>query len=169
MSTTTLNLIYKTKAVQYAEYPNGHGSAPPIWEYMCTQHLKEEYSFFDDPQMGRICKLALNNTVPLNRRLTCVATFDYAVMPVGKLIEFATAFEETHRAILCASEWTWSHWAAIAKDVAAIAAKHDHRLVGVGIGCTSVSDPWEWWEPTEGTKGWDAYEYVTAKQQSDAA
>lgn len=161
MSTTSINLIYKTKAVLHSELSNGNGSAPPLWAMVCQEHLNEKFTMFNNDQFKRLDKTPLNKDIPLHRRLAYAMTCDYSGMPVDKLPEFAKAFRQVHDDILTLTDWEWSHWKAIANELDAIHRKHDKRLDYVGIGCTSVCDLWEGWKPSPDTEPWNAFEYVT--------
>lgn len=160
MSTTTLWAVYKSKVTVVAEYQNGHGSGPALWDLMAKRYLHMPMPWGGD-DLKRLWKLATDRTVVEHLRITHAATFDYAMIPVANLEIAATAFEKAHEDILRLTDWTWSHWAAIAADLRKLAAKHDHRMLGVGIGCTSVSDPWEEFEHRI-RDPWDCISYAAA-------
>ena len=88
-------------------------------------------------------------------------TCDYMVAPVNHLRKFADAFDKVSDEILELTEFTWSHWAGIAADVRAIDEKHDSRLSGVGVGCTSVDDPWASWDAKQSPAVLNAQNYVS--------
>ena len=42
MSTSDLYAVYRTKTKHIAGFPNGHGTAPVIWGYLCVKFLNTE-------------------------------------------------------------------------------------------------------------------------------
>ena len=142
MSTTTLWAVYKSKVTAVAEYQNSHGSGPAIWDLMAKRYLHIPMPWGGE-NLKRLWALATDRTVAEHLRITHAATFDYAMIPVAKLGTAAEAFEKAHDDIIRLTDWTWNHWSAIAADLRKMSTAHDRRLVGAGIGCTSIGDPWE--------------------------
>jgi hypothetical protein len=152
MSTSHLYRIYRTKATQFAEYHNSHGSAPVVWGHLRERFLgQERFGFYQDDKP--LWALARDPRVPLPLRLCHAFTFDLAFCPVEHIAGLADACERV--AEITADARYVNHWAAIAADLKTHKAKV--RQIGVGLGCTSVCDPWEQWRDE---KSFDMWAYV---------
>ena len=152
MSYTTTYRLFKTKVTPIREHRNSWGSAPVVWDYMEAKYLPpQEFSRSITRGMQEVWDLYKDpRTLPCER-FALLATFDWAYCSVDKLAKGATLLEEF--AVL-SEAWApdrVNHWRAIAQDYRDTLAKPDHRLKGVCIGCTSVSDPWEEWTPSHKT------------------
>ena len=141
MSYTSLYDIYKTKKNEIAEFPNGHGSAPPVWAWLCKNYLgpksywhsagKELWALADDPR------------VPLNVRLCHVFTFDYALVLPQHFQRMSEACAEMHTILYAWPDWLGcvNHWGAMSELFKT--HKVGKRCQGVGMRCTSVCDVWD--------------------------
>lgn len=153
MSSSTLYEVFKTTARPINKYRNGHGSAPPVWGYLGGEYLGwDGYMFSRD--MGPLWKLFYDQSVPSYLQFALGFTFDGALLDPSKLKQCADWSEMTYEALLHSKHWgpdKVNHWHAIAEDLRNY--KCDKRALGVGIGCTSVCDPWESWPNGEISKG----------------
>ena len=145
MSYSTLYEVYNTKVNCINEYKNGHGSAPPVWSLISIKHLGREFKMWDDKEAKELWATWKRVDIPRHRRFGLLLTFDTGIIEPDNLNEASELAKKLHFDILENSEWDWSHWEAISGDLEKVAQKHDYRMIGVSLGCTSVSDPWEWY------------------------
>jgi len=140
MSTSTLYKVYKTTRTEIADYRNGHGSAPPVWDWLSSHFLGiQGYYGAGD----KLWALAKDERVPLNVRLCHAFTFDYAVVPPKHFGLMGEACAEMNRIL---EEWPqWkncvNHWGAFSDLFNTL--KVTKRCIGVGMRCTSVCDVWD--------------------------
>ena len=160
MSCTTVYAVYKTKATRLKELKNGHGSGPAIWDYISTKCDGKRFNMFG-PDLESFWKLWKDNRLTKNERAVLLCTYDMGFVEVERLQDFAAACKEVHERILADTQWTWSHFEEIGNAADALSKNHDHRCVGLGIGCTSVSDPWEG-HNLEIEKAWPIYDQINA-------
>jgi len=136
MSRTTIWNIYKTKATIHSELSNAWLSAPPLWNFLCSTYL-EGKNWLQETYTSALWDLWKNSNVPVFLRCSLLMTFDKGVVLVDDLPDAAEYCRHTHHFL-----GNNSHWNSIAEALADIWMLHDYRLFGVGLGCTSVSDPW---------------------------
>lgn len=141
MSYTSVYAIYKTKAVCLTELKNGHGSGPAMWDYIAMKCTGKNLPMFGD--VDWFWKLWKDERLSKNEKAVLLSTYDWSVVEIDKLEDFAKACEEIHSQIIDNTRWTWNHFSDIGKQALILSKKHDHRCLGLGIGCTSVSDLWE--------------------------
>jgi len=158
MSSTSVYAIYKTKASHIDEYHNGHGSGPAIWDYISMKLTGQEFQMFGD-DLDSFWKSWKDKRLSRNEKAVLLSTYDNAVIEIKYMEEFSKACIEVHNLINNGSKWTWNHFSDIGKTANKLAFKHDHRCIGFGIGCTSICDPWEFWDPKQG-KPWGVYETI---------
>jgi len=147
MSYSTLYRIYRTKASPIKEFRNGSGTGRVLWMHMSTRFLGRALTLFDE--MQPVWDLSLNPAVPHAFRLTCEWTFDRWVCPPTLREAMAAACAEVGEDIARAYPTWVNHWPALAETLAAERDFNDRRLIGFGLGCTSVCDPWspDAWRP----------------------
>lgn len=184
MSHSTLWAVYRTKVVMLAEYKNGHGSAPPIWDLLWSTYVEPGYKLplMQEKRLSELWKLGTDPAVAEHHRLALQFTFDRCVVPMALWSTMAAALRKCHSEIvgralrwaplypgdkgLEPTEWTWSHLPDIARHLETLAdpslipvcTPDCHgcdkararryftqvvrpRAIGIGLGCTSVSDP----------------------------
>lgn len=154
MSYTSVYAVYKTKATSLSEFGNGHGSGPAIWDYISIKLFKRKFSCFGDND--EFWKSYKDNRLSRNEKAVLLSTYDMAIVEVDHLEEFAAACKEIHDLIINETHWTWNHFKDIGEQAEALNKKHDYRCLGLGIGCTSVCDPWEPYN-FEKNKSWGVY------------
>jgi hypothetical protein len=186
MSHSTLWACYRTKVVRLAEYRNGHGSAPPIWDLLWSTYVEQgmKLPLMREERLRELWALGTDPKVAEHHRLALQFTFDRCVVPSSLWQTMATALRTCHSEIvgrplrwaplyIGAKEseptaWEWSHLPAIARHLETLADPSlipvcdsdctgcdksrarryfvqvvRPRAIGVGLGCTSVSDPFE--------------------------
>jgi len=160
MSYSTLYLVFKTRTKIINEYRNGHGTAPPLWDLLCEKHLHKEPHYWlvnEDPK--ELWALYENSSVPLYRRFTLFMTFDRAVVDRPDFQRAVECCQKLYQEIKNTKPNMVNHWQSIADDIKNI-GKIDHRALGIGLGCTSVCDPWEEWEPKKDRTIWKSSKYL---------
>jgi hypothetical protein len=145
MSSSTLYRVYRTKTVAWARYRGSAGTGTVLWQYMAERYLRRELGWLDE--MQEVWDLSLDPRVPRPWRMALEFTFDRWVCPPSLLASLAEACTEVGDTI---TQWkpTWlNHWSAMGGALQNVAARTDSRWLGVGLGCTSICDPWEEWHP----------------------
>lgn len=145
MSHSTLWNVYNTKVTFHSEYQNGHGSAPSVWGYICKNILGEDenwWLFNSGENALHLWDVYKNREVHPAVRFALLWTFDYGVVTIKNIGRAITYCEEvaniTHR-----SEYV-NHWYDFSIALRNIKRKHHRSLIGIGLGCTSVNDPYEY-------------------------
>ena len=139
MSRTTIWNVYKTKATPRLELPNSWWTAPPLWDYLCETYLDgKKWIHGDVPELWEIWK---NKTVPDFLRCALLMTFDKAIVEIADLGQAAQYCGNTNSFLSERVDYGL-HWQSIADELVKAHHKHDKRCLGIGLGCTSVSDPW---------------------------
>ena len=179
VSHSTLWLVHKTTARVLAEYRNGHGSAPPIWDLLWSRYVERgrRFPIHTERRHGELWALASERRVAESHRIALGLTFDRVVVSLApaSLVRVADALDEVHREILdtdypmseyefSRGKWTWTHLPAIARhlracsmpctcDDARCLGKVFRRIsrgaLGIGLGCTSVNDLFEGWSVSQ--------------------
>lgn len=157
MSYTSLYAIYKTKAVCIKELQNGWGTGPSVWDYISVKCNGDHFNIHGDDD--KFWDLWKDSRLSDDERAVLLSTYDYAFVEVRYLEEFSKACKVVHPKIIDKTRWSWSHFEKIGECAAALYKKHDYRCLGLGIGCTSVCDPWEFWKP-EQNKSWGVYDLI---------
>lgn len=145
MSRTTLYRIFKTATRTVQEYHNSHLSAPAIWGYLCVKYLNEErHKWICRNDNKKLWDLWKNLEVPKPIRAAHLFTMDGATIPFQHKDEIGCLFKEAHKILRTDQPDYGSHWEDIGETL--INNKQsDNRMIGFGLGCTSVSDPWEYY------------------------
>ena len=157
MSTSDLYTVFKTKSRHIAEYSNGHGTAPAIWGYLCNKYLHmERHSWISGVQKD-LWNLADNPDVPKELRIVHAFTFDRAICPIDKIDELADACDKVYTLTHEDCPNNVNHWQAVANSLRNV--KKDKRALGIGLSCTSISDPWCDWNGKQ-YKVWDIFEVL---------
>ena len=158
MSNSALCAIFKTKVSAVTEYRNGWGTGPMIWSHLRSKFLIGQPKRMWGEDDTALWELGRDKSVPLCLRACHVITFDRAFTPVCDMPAMSALVAEGGAILRAAYPGAVNHFPQIAKDMATL--KLDPRSVGVGLCCTSVSDPWRGWRPSQG-EPWDCYEYLT--------
>lgn len=140
MSYTRVYAIYKTKVSEISCLKNSWGSAPMLWEYISQKYLGKAFNMADhndgfwavrkDPRMCR------------HDRMVFLSTFDCGLVDFELLGEYEQACREMSGKIAQGTKSEWNHFVAIAEAAKDMRKKHDSRCLGLGLGCTSICDPW---------------------------
>lgn len=158
MSHTSLYEVYKTKMVKFKELNNGHGSGPPIWDYISLKYANRKFSLAYEDH-GWFWPLWKDPRLDRNEKAVLLSTYDQAVIGIDYLFEFSKACKEVHQKIIDGTKWTWNHFSDIGKGSLDLSIKHDFRCRGMAIGCTSVWDEWESWKPRD-KEPWCVYSSI---------
>jgi hypothetical protein len=164
MSYTSVYELYKTKVNCITELRNGHGSGPAIWDYISLKLYGEKFNMFDDKKFWPSYK---DTRLDEDERAVLLSTYDSAFVEVEHLEKFASACKRVHTLITETTRWEWSHFEAIGLTAKSLYEKHDHRCLGLAIGCTSVCDIWEQESP-EDIDYWGVYHQMEEMQKQTA-
>lgn len=142
MSSSSLYKVYRTKVECVETLKNSWGTAPPLWGWLGMNYLDWDNPHVIFRNMDALWKLATDPRVPVDVRLCHVFTFDYAVVGKKDTERMAVACKAVHTLL---NEWPpasgWvNHWESLWRFFGNV--KLDSRCLGIGIGCTSVCDPW---------------------------
>lgn len=142
MSTTNLYRVYKTTATEVAEYRNGWGCGPQLWGYLCMRYLGKPDSFWLNPPRDAgpspLWKLHNDPRVPEPLRIAHAMTYEGAIISFADRDRAADALNIAHDIVDRPN--VVNHFRAIAADLRA--QPNRPRLIGFGVSCTSVCDPW---------------------------
>lgn len=158
MSYTTLYAVFKTKASEIVDLRNSWGSGPAIWDYVALKCTGKKLSLIST-DLKWFWKLWESEKIDDDVRACLLSTYDYAVVEVDRLLDFEKSCQLVYQKIIAETAWTWNHFWSIGIAAGKLAKKHDHRCIGMGIGCTSVSDPWKSFDP-EKNKIWGIYKSI---------
>jgi hypothetical protein len=160
MSTSDLYIINKKSVRHIAEFSNGYGSAPPVWERLYDQYIHKPT---DPPRHGMhkwndSWKLYRDARLTAAERCCLMMTFDWAYLPLDMLEQAAWYCDEV--GVLTEEEGRVNHWRAIGKTLMdASQKKWGQHARGVGLSCTSVCDLWIDCEPEDiAEKSWAIFE-----------
>jgi len=140
MSCSTLYKVYKTKVSAYRQFRNGHGTAAVLWTYLCDKYLNGA-QWYLERDSNRLWALYNNMVVPEHMRFGLMATFDNAIIEVSDLAKASDLAAMVYETIY--DETKVNHWKELSHTYMDLCKTKDKRIVGIGLGCTSVSDPWE--------------------------
>lgn len=156
MSHTDLYAVYRTKATHLHEFTNSWGSAPMLWGYLNKQFLGGPFTmpFFD--KMQPLWNLAQDAQIPDYLRTALVFTFDWAICSPESRHRLELDLRKTHVALIEDSECSWSHFSAIADALRS--HRPNKKMIGYGLSCTSVSDPWSMWSNKNDKTPWRIFE-----------
>jgi hypothetical protein len=142
MSYTSLYEIYKTKKLITKEFDNGYGSAPPVWDYLCSHYLNVEsiHMLFNKQPLWNLIR---DTTVPLSIRLCHAFTFDYAIVSPEHFPLMSEACADMQHILKTWPAWTnnVTHWGLFSEFFKTL--KVNKRCLGIGMQVTSCSDVWD--------------------------
>ena len=142
MSYSAMWKVYRTKAKQFEQFQNSHGSAPPVWGWIGVNFLdwENEFMYGTGKDMRPLWQSYKNLSIPTHIRFALLATFDDGIVKPENLDEAARLAELTHATILFPNHV--NHWQLISEAYKNATKFKDKRLQGIALGCTSVNDPW---------------------------
>lgn len=147
MSRSTLLQVYKSKATWDVELVNSYGTGSVLWQFLWETYLQAEgpYPFFDDAKLKKLWRLYKNPEVPLPLRVAHFFTFDRTVWLSKYILKAAPLVREAADIIsrYCTVKSYANHWPAIADYFEKVGKKHDARMIGIALNCTSVADVWD--------------------------
>lgn len=145
MSRSTIYAVYRTKATPIAEFSNGWGSAPPLWDYLWDTYIdpSKQTTWLTCDGWNRLYPFIHDARLAECLRRCLAWTFDDFIIKRSQLTAMAASCCYTDEAVRAHGKWGWTHWVAFARCLKEYGDKsHDRRLLGVGLSCTSVADPW---------------------------
>lgn len=149
MSTSALHRVYKTTATEFAEFSNGWGSGPSIWRHLCEKYLYREWHIMQNDK--QLWNLVDSDKVPDYLRVCLALTLDNSYCPCDRIDDLIGHCEATASATDTSA--AVNHWQAFADALKG--HKKKPRQLGIGLGCTSVSDPWSWYDGSK--ELWDIF------------
>lgn len=161
MSYTSVYELYRTKVNRISELHNGHGSGPAIWDYVSQKLTGEKFNFSHADSFWPLWK---DKRLSDAEKAVLLSTYDRSYVEVGRLIRFSEDAKEVHDQIIMHTQWTWNHFSDISDVAQALAFKHDFRCQGMCIGCTSVSDEWEFAD-IKNISAWGIYDAIESLNQ----
>lgn len=173
MSRSTLLAVYKTKAEWELELPNSYGTAPLMWDFFYEKHcwdgngwsqsiygqggattfLRPFAVHHHKECLDEVCAKLDDTSVPLRHRAGLFLTYDRVILRAEDLPELVEEFR-----ILAfelrgyAKPNHANHWEKIADYVSEKAKRHDPRMLGIALNCTSVRDVWDDYPDDTGIK-----------------
>lgn len=147
MSYTTVYEVYPDRVESLGSLSNGWLSAPLVWDALAKSRLGWEMWITKSPEeQQKLWDLSRDFRVPKAWRIVMSFTLDRSYVPVGRLEEAADACMVVHDELASKHRAGRTHWKAIAmslrKTAVELSANPKPDLLGIGLACTSVSDPW---------------------------
>jgi hypothetical protein len=168
MSTSDLYILNGKSTRWVAEFRNGWGSGPCIWDHLASKYLPNvNFTDFDRKDYvgwERKCQmtwdLAGEERVTAEERIALMMTFDLSYAPIDHLKAIGNACIKAHAMIEDHGFWSGvNHWRAIGEALIEVAENTHHRHSrGVVLNCTSVNDVWMQPSPNYLEKAWPIYE-----------
>lgn len=152
MTTTDLYILNKKSTRWVAEFVNGWGSVPCIWDHMAykyypnanfTRHGDPDYISRDDMNQ-MVWNLASDDQVTTEERVALMMTFDRSYVPITYLKVAGEACVTAAKMIDDAGFWKGvNHWKAIGEKLIELSSMNfHHQARGVVMNGSSVCD---WW------------------------
>jgi len=146
VSTSNLYAVYKTKTKEIAEFPNGWGTAPVIYDYLCEKYLNVKKNAwlhqFSSPtpnfKIQYLWDLTKNLSVPASIRLVHAFTYINHVCPSNRILELAQACQEFYD--ITNDNKRVNHWELIANTLKSF--KINKKMIGIALSCSSIQNPW---------------------------
>ena len=142
MSTSDLYWLNAKSTTWVAEFRNGWGSGPAVWDYLGLKYIEElpAYSMADS-HLKKVWALATDPRLEPCERLALYMSFDKAFVPVASLLKAGELAIEFWDLSLNGSQV--NHWRAIGEALLELTKQPiDRRRRGVVLNCTSVADLW---------------------------
>ena len=162
MRYTSVYELYKTKTISVKELRNGHGSGPAIWDYISEKFMGEKFPMFDESKSKHFWGLYKYARLSEHERVVLLSTYDDSFIEVDNLPEFALSCEIVSKLIIEKTRWDWNHFSDIGRVADDVSKNHDYRCIGICIGCTSVSDEWDYYK--KGARAWGIYSEINGLQ-----
>lgn len=151
MSYSTLYLLNKKSTRPIAELPNGFGTAPVIWNYLCEVYLHKPAShWLHEPNDKTLWGLVIAGNVPRAFRLAQALCYDHAYCPKHRTEELANVLREVYVCTNAKYPNNVNHWLTIVRKLEVFAElKSFPRAQGLALNCTNVQDVWMEWKGGE--------------------
>lgn len=138
MSYATLYAVSKTCIREVAEFRNGWGTAPILWDRLSRDYLDRRWPSMGDSEIDELWQLSQDPRVPLDWRIAHTMTFDGALIVPERISRAAEACRAVAPLL---PEDRVSHWEALADTLQAYQLRGP-SILGLGLTCTSVADHW---------------------------
>jgi hypothetical protein len=163
---TVYEIKFGKELVELAEFANGHGCAPVIWDALCGKYLGDPFAWIMSKKGSEdLWKLAENKNIPEYQRAVLIMTFDHAFLDQSNFSRAAADIRRFQKEFPPKSGYV-NHWPNIAQMLDTLKAKN------FGIYHTSVSEnPFYNYGPQGGAKVkkrsecYEVYEYL--KDEND--
>jgi hypothetical protein len=152
MSTSDLYILNRKSTTHCAEFRNGWGSGPCIWDHLASKYFPDvNFSDYDrkdyvghDRKNRMVWDLASDKRVTGEERAVLMISFDKAYVPKSHLKEAGEACVAAHGMIEAHGFWNGvNHWKAIGEALIGLSKRKLHwQARGVVLNCTSVQDMW---------------------------
>jgi hypothetical protein len=143
MSTTDLYVLNKASVRHLAEFRNGWGSAPIVWDFLAEKYLGGRVNPFSGDGYRPVWDLASDDRLTAAEKVVLMMTFDRMFVPIDHLDAAADACGEFYTQSAAWSNNMVNHWGAIGEALrSAKSLRRSRHARGVCMSCTSVSDPW---------------------------
>jgi hypothetical protein len=172
MSYSTLWAVYRTTATEIAEYGNSWLSAPPLWNFLWREYVNRNDTGYpvSEARMKPLWDLAADSRVPLDLRIAHAMTFDHAIVKARDFRKVEEALRAVYGILQRGGACPNSHWWAVGTAIGDLKGKLPKKAIGVGLGCTSVSDDWNHYREKHGRvdyRIWDAVEYAKSARNDE--
>jgi hypothetical protein len=155
MSYSAIYLVYRTSVKRVAEFSNAWGSAPPLWDYLWKTRIDSQSSWLAHQEWEELWALVHDRSVPAEQRLCLAWCWDNGIVPLAKVHKMAQACDDVSDFLLANSKYKWNHWRSFGSTLRKCVKQSDKRILGIGLSCTSVADPWIVRRPY--TAVWDVF------------
>ncbi len=152
MSTSDIYILNGKSTTWVAEFRNGWGSGPCMWDHLANKYFPDvnftDYDRIDyvgwDRKNRMVWDLAGEDRVSGPERVALMLTFDKSFVPTSHLKEAGEACIKAYDMIVAHGFWEGvNHWRAIGDALIDLSKKPLHRNArGVVLNCTSINDVW---------------------------
>lgn len=152
MSTSDLYILNGKSTRWVAEFHNGWGSGPCIWDHLASKYFPDvNFTDFNradyvgwERKNRMVWDLAGDERVTKEERTALMLTFDRSYVPTAYLKVAGEACVAADRMISDHGFWKGvNHWKAIGEKLIELSELKLHRQArGVVLNCTSVNDVW---------------------------
>lgn len=147
MSTSHLYILNKKSTTHFAEFINGWGSAPVVWDYLGGKYISDKPSYgMEMSYLKKVWALHKDDRLEVWERIPLFMTFDKAYVPLSRLIDASNACLRFNSEVGVHPDFQnrVNHWGSIgtALSVAAASKPFSPYARGVALSPTSVNDMW---------------------------
>lgn len=177
MSYSTLYILNQKSTTEVAEFRNGYGSGPCIWDHLAERYLShvnfKDYNRMDyvgiERKWNMVWELAAEGTaITREERIAMMITFDKAYIPLPFLNHAGEACQLAYEQIVEFGYWKGvNHWKDIGTALCDMSQDAFHHAArGVVLNCTSVADMWSQPSADYLENAWSIYGDETKKEEA---